>query len=160
MSSKEIDTKNEIANSFVLEINAAAQEVIIADGERSFPDECCGFFFGKEGEERRIITHALEVVNNKEGDKRRRFEIHPSDYMKAEKFSLVNELDFLGVYHSHPNHPAIPSEHDRIVALPFFSYIIISVYEGKLADFRSYRLNEERQFEEEEVVLENKSKTI
>jgi proteasome lid subunit RPN8/RPN11 len=88
------------------------------DALQSFPDECCGFFFGKEGGDERIITNILVVNNSKEGDKRRRFEIAPKDYLHAERFADENGLQFLGVYHSHPNHPAIPSEHDRVAAQP------------------------------------------
>jgi proteasome lid subunit RPN8/RPN11 len=60
-------------------------------------------------------------------------------------------LALLGIYHSHPNHPAIPSEHDRVAAQPWFSYVIISVLERKIGPVRSWRLNEETQFEEETV---------
>jgi proteasome lid subunit RPN8/RPN11 len=121
------------------------------DALQSFPDECCGFFFGKELEEERIVTNVLVVNNSKEGDKRRRFEISPKDYLNAEKFSDENDLQLLGVYHSHPNHPAIPSEHDRIAAQPYFSYIIISVKENAIAAIRSWQLNDNFQFEEETI---------
>ena len=131
------------------------------DALESFPDECCGFFFGKEIGEERIITNILTVNNSKEGDKRRRFEIAPKDYLNAERFADENELHFLGVYHSHPNHPAIPSEHDRVAAQPYFSYIIISVKENEIADIRSWQLNEDFQFEEEKInnqlfIIQNK----
>ena len=125
------------------------------DALRSFPDECCGFFFGNEIGKERIITNILTVDNSKEGDKKRRFEIAPKDYMNAEKFADENELQLLGVYHSHPNHPAVPSEHDRIAAQPYFSYIIISVIEKQIADIRSWQLSENFQFEEE--TIENQS---
>lgn len=124
------------------------------DALQSFPDECCGFFFGKELEDERIVTTVLVVNNSKEGDKRRRFEISPKDYLNAERFADENDLQLLGVYHSHPNHPAIPSEHDRVAAQPYFSYIIISVKENEVADIRSWQLNEDFQFEEE--TIENK----
>lgn len=137
--------------SLEISISKAAADLITKDGEQTFPDECCGFLFGKEEHNQRSITLAQEVHNNKEGDKRRRFQINPLDYMKAERFALENNLQLLGVYHSHPQHPAIPSEHDRVVAMPFFSYVIISVLDGKLDDFRSYRLNDDKQFEEEKV---------
>ncbi|HKH59617.1 MAG TPA: M67 family metallopeptidase, partial [Flavitalea sp.] len=92
------------------------------------------------------------VVNNaKEGDKRRRFEISAKDYLKGEQYALEKELQFLGVYHSHPNHPAIPSEHDRVAAQPYFSYIIISVLSNQTTHMRSWRLNDSFQFEEEEI---------
>lgn len=121
------------------------------DALQSFPDECCGFFFGKELENKRIVTDVLVVNNSKEGDKRRRFEISPKDYLNAERFADENELQLLGVYHSHPNHPAIPSEHDRVAAQPYFSYIIISVKENEVADIRSWQLNDNLQFEEETI---------
>lgn len=121
------------------------------DALQSFPDECCGFFFGKEVDEERIITDVLIVNNSKEGDKRRRFEISPRDYLNAERFADEKELNLLGVYHSHPNHPAIPSEHDRVAAQPYFSYIIISVNENQINDIRSWQLNENFQFEEETI---------
>ena len=121
------------------------------DALQSFPDECCGFFFGKETGDERIITNILVVNNSKAGDKRRRFEIAPKDYLDAERFADENELRLLGVYHSHPNHPAFPSEHDRVAAQPYFSYIIISVKENQIADIRSWQLNDKFQFEEEKI---------
>ena len=78
-----------------------------------------------------MISKILEVNNAKAGDKKRRFEISGKDYMQAEKFALDNDVLLLGIYHSHPNHPAIPSEHDRVAALPYFSYVILSVTPGQ-----------------------------
>ena len=126
-------------------------EQMTADGVRTFPDECCGFFFGKETLEERILTHIQVVDNAKEGDKRRRFEISPKDYLRAEQWADDNQLQLLGVYHSHPNHPAIPSEQDRLAAQPYFSYIILSIKEGAFDHLRSWRLNDEFQFEEEKT---------
>ena len=139
----------------MLVIEQKPLDEMFADALRSFPDECCGFFFGNEIGEERIITNILTVDNSKEGDKRRRFEIAPKDYLDAERFADENELQLLGVYHSHPNHPAVPSEHDRIAAQPYFSYIIISVKENEIADIRSWQLNENFMFEEE--TIENQS---
>jgi len=115
-----------------------------------FPDECCGFLYGQEQEDgTRIISVIRQVDNAKPGDKRRRFEITPKDYMQAEEFALENNLSLLGIYHSHPGHPAIPSEHDRVAAQPYFSYVIISVLQGNIDHIRSWRLNDDSRFEEE-----------
>jgi proteasome lid subunit RPN8/RPN11 len=106
--------------------------------------------FGHEDSNgRRHLTQARTVTNVKDGDKRRRFEIAPQDYIDAEKYAEEQQLELLGVYHSHPNHPAIPSEHDRAAAQPFFSYLIISVNEKEPGPIRSWRLNDDLQFEEE-----------
>ena len=115
-----------------------------------FPDECCGFLYGTEQKDgSRLITKILEVNNSKAGDKRRRFEISGKDYIQGEKFALENDTLFLGIYHSHPKHPAIPSEHDRVAAQPFFSYVILSVMADKIDHIRSWQLNDDAQFEEE-----------
>jgi len=132
-------------------IEPQARQLMIADAIKTFPDECCGFLFGVEKESDRIVTDILIVTNAKEGDKRRRFQISPRDYMKAEQYADENNLYLLGIYHSHPNHPAIPSEHDRLAAQPWFSYVIISVLERKVGLIRSWRLNEDNQFEEEKL---------
>ena len=129
-----------------------AEKIMLNDAVKSFPDECCGFFFGMEDENgNRVVTEVRVVNNAKEGDKRRRFEIAPLDYLQAEQYAEEANLLLLGIYHSHPNHPAIPSEHDQAAAQPWFSYIIISVMEGKTGVIRSWRLNEQAQFEEEEM---------
>ena len=126
------------------------QKIIVQDAVDAFPDECCGFVFGHEDSNgRRLITQARVVKNVKEGDKRRRFEIAPQDYLDAEKYAEEQQLELLGVYHSHPNHPAVPSEHDRAAAQPFFSYLIISVNDKLPGPIRSWRLNDNWQFEEE-----------
>jgi proteasome lid subunit RPN8/RPN11 len=131
-------------------LETEAQKIIVEDAVQAFPDECCGFVFGHEDSNgRRIISQARVVQNVKEGDKRRRFEISPQDYLDAEKYAEEQQLELLGIYHSHPNHPAVPSEHDRAAAQPFFSYLIISVNEKVPGLIRSWRLNDDFQFEEE-----------
>jgi proteasome lid subunit RPN8/RPN11 len=71
--------------------------------------------------------------------------------MKAERYALDNDLQLLGVYHSHPDHPAEPSEHDRVAAQPWFSYVIISVLKGAINNTRSWILNGQSRFEEESI---------
>jgi proteasome lid subunit RPN8/RPN11 len=137
----------------MLIIEPSIRQLLIEDAVSTFPDECCGFLFGKEeADGTRFVIDLMVVDNSKEGDKRRRFEIAPSDYMIAEQHALDHDWNLLGVYHSHPDHPAIPSEHDRIAAQPYFSYLIISVMNKEVVGFRSWLLNEALQFEEEKII--------
>ncbi len=137
----------------MIQFSPHAYERMLADARRTFPDECCGFLFGVEtADGDRYLTDIFIVDNAKEGDKRRRFEIAPKDYLTAERYADEHGLTLLGVYHSHPNHPAIPSEHDRLAAQPFFSYVIVSVLDGQIGRIRSWRLNDDRQFEEETLL--------
>jgi len=144
--------------SYQLSLAPEAEQYILQQLEADFPNEGCGFFYGTEENEGQLrhVLLAEAVINSKEGDQRRRFEISPLDYMKAEKKALELGLNLLGIYHSHPNHPAIPSIHDLKQAVPYFSYIILSVQEGQAAELTSWRLNEERgEFEAEEVKRNN-----
>lgn len=142
-----------------IRIEPKALDAMIRDTVNGYPDECCGFFFGRETANQRIITDVLIVHNAKEGDKRRRYLIAPKDYLKAEQYADEHGLTLLGVYHSHPDHPAVPSEYDRVAAQPYFSYIILSIRSGGFADIRSWQLNDEEQFEEEVVETEEPAMT-
>jgi proteasome lid subunit RPN8/RPN11 len=141
----------------MIKLEPQALDTMLQDAVNTFPDECCGFFFGREEGEGRLITDVQVVHNAKEGDKRRRYEVAPRDYLKAEAYADEKGLSLLGVYHSHPNHPALPSETDRLAAQPFFSYIIISVLEGRVDAIRSWQLNDQEQFEEETLTYETQT---
>jgi proteasome lid subunit RPN8/RPN11 len=125
-----------------------AESAIYDHARETYPEECCGFLLGNDGEERHIEI-ALPAPNSATGDKRRRYEVDPREYLKAELYASEHNLILLGIYHSHPDHPARPSEHDRTLAVPFFSYIIASVKNGEIADMTSWQINENRQFERE-----------
>ncbi|MBL7697506.1 MAG: M67 family metallopeptidase [Chitinophagaceae bacterium] len=134
----------------MITIENQAEKIMNDDAVKAFPDECCGFMFGYEDAAgNRVVTGALPINNSAVENRKRRFEIAPKDYMKGERYAAENDVQFLGIYHSHPNHPAIPSEHDRVAAQPYFSYVIISVKEGVIDHARSWVLNENFQFDEE-----------
>lgn len=137
----------------LIKLRPEVEDYINAHGQEAFPNECCGFLYGDE-KDGRLITLAQRVNNSKEGDQRRRFEISPLDYMKAELFALEHNTQLLGIYHSHPKHPAIASEHDLAKAMPYFSYVIISVMEDAVVDIKSWKLKEDiREFQEEKVQI-------
>jgi len=142
----------------MLIVNKGAYQAMTNHAEETFPNECVGFFYGKENDHREIIV-SREVKNSKDGDQKRRFEVDPFDYLQAEKFAEKNGLTLLGIYHSHPNHPARPSEHDLKQAVLFFSYIIISVMEGATDKVTSWQLNiHTDQFEEEGIEIKELDK--
>ena len=140
-----------------LQIDHSLLKIMHEHALSTYPNECCGFFFGTaENEYRRDITKVHTVTNSKEGDQRRRFEISPLDYMKAEQYALEQGVELLGIYHSHPNHPAIPSQHDLNQAVPFFSYIIISVGDKEVHHTTSWKLVDQ-EFEKETINVKNDS---
>ncbi len=134
----------------MLFIELSVANKMIADAE-SANQERCGFFFGHENEINRTITKTVVAQNTASGNKKTSFEISSEDYLNAERLAEEERLTLLGVYHSHPNHPAIPSAYDIEMALPCFSYIIISVFNKKFSKIRSWQLNKRLQFKEEEI---------
>jgi len=129
---------------------------IRSEGERAYPNECCGVLLGVLGEEgEKSVTQILPISNEfSEGEQYHRFLITPENMLDAEKKARALKLDVLGFYHSHPDHPARPSDFDREHALPFYSYIIISVEKGKARDFTSWILEDDRSaFIAEDVII-------
>jgi proteasome lid subunit RPN8/RPN11 len=124
-------------------------EQINAHVEKAYPEEGAGFLIGEAGEVKEIIA----LSNSREdGARHNRFLFTPQDYLNAELTAEGLGLALIGVFHSHPDCPNVPSEYDREWAQPFFSYIITRVDDGKAVNSRSWRLLEDRsKYEEEEI---------
>jgi proteasome lid subunit RPN8/RPN11 len=137
-------------------LKAEAEKRIREEGERAYPNECCGFLLGRfSTDEEKQAELVLTVENSWEaGEQYHRFVITPEDFMRAERDARQQKLEIVGIYHSHPDHPARPSDYDREHALPFYSYLILAVKAGKAGELTSWELNSDRnQFTEEEITL-------
>jgi proteasome lid subunit RPN8/RPN11 len=111
----------------------------------SYPEECAGLLLGHlDGKDRRV-TALIPLPNTfDEGQRSRRYLISPQAMIQADQEAEARGLDILGVFHSHPDHPAQPSEFDRTWAWPWFIYLITSVAEGKAVDHRAWLLADDR----------------
>jgi len=139
--------RDQVTHAIVL--HDSAEKAIRRHGRAAFPHECCGAMLGRDGAVRAVYP----LPNATDQGPRRRFLVRPNDYRLAENEARSRNLDLLGFYHSHPDHPAVPSQYDLEHAWPSFSYLILSVADGAAADLRSWRLSDDRsQFEEESVV--------
>jgi proteasome lid subunit RPN8/RPN11 len=126
-------------------------EQITAHVENAYPEEGAGFLLGRYGE----VVEIIPLSNAREDEARHnRYLITPEDYLKAELKAAELGVDLIGVFHSHPDCPNVPSEFDREWAQPFFSYVITRVDEGKAVSHRSWRLAEDRsKYDEEEIEM-------
>lgn len=121
-------------------------------GAKDYPNECCGAMLGTDGDAGREVRSLFPLINRRDDSPRNRFSITPEDFRAAERAAAEHGLDLLGWYHSHPDHPARPSEFDREHAWPWYSYVIVSVQAGAPKDLTSWRLDDDRaQFQPEEV---------
>jgi proteasome lid subunit RPN8/RPN11 len=118
-------------------------EKIRAHGAETYPHECCGALLGRDTTPREILG-LFPLVNRRADSPRNRFSVTAQDVLDAEKAARQQGFDVVGWYHSHPDHPARPSQYDRDHAWPWYSYIIVSVAEGKPQDMTSWRLNDDR----------------
>ncbi len=126
-----------IAEDAVAEIRRHARE--------AYPHECCGALIAADG----AIVEAYRLPNTTAGEARRRFLVAPSDYRLAEARARARRGTLAGFYHSHPDHPARPSQHDLEQAWPNLTYVIVSVGAGVPGELTSWRLREDRSAFEE-----------
>ncbi len=125
----------------------AELEVLVRAG---YPDETCGLLLGQyvAGICRVLSQHPAHNLNRERAADR--FELDPLDFLAAERAAEAAGIQVVGVWHSHPDHPARPSEIDRALAWPGWSYVILSVTAEAVVDLRSWRLAG-HDFLEEEV---------
>ena len=131
-------------------------EEIRSEGEKAYPNECCGVLLGLLGETgEKSVVQILPISNEfSEGEQYHRFLITPENMLVAEKKARSLKLDVLGFYHSHPDHPARPSDYDREHALPFYSYIIVALEKGEAKEMTSWVLKDDRSaFVAEDVII-------
>jgi len=131
-----------------LSLGDGVDEAIRRHGAETYPNECCGALIGKGG----VVREAHALSNITDEGPRRRFRVSDKEYLESEARARALGADLLGFYHSHPDHPARPSQYDLDHAWPFFSYVIVSVREGTAEAMTSWRLREDRSaFDEEEL---------
>ena len=135
-----------------IKITQKIVDTFISHGEKDYPHECCGFILGKFNGDESFGVEYLAASNVKEENRARRFLIDPMAYQKAEDNADERGLSVISIVHSHPDHPDQPSDFDRDHAWPGFSYIIISVKNGRATSYRSWQLNENRKFFVEENI--------
>src|SRR5208282_252077 len=125
-------------------------EAIRGHGVETYPHECCGALLGRDaisdGQETRPreILGLFPLVNRRGDSPHNRFSVAPQDVLNADKAAQARALEVIGWYHSHPDHPARPSDYDREHAWPWYSYVIVSVQIGVPQEMSSWRLNDDR----------------
>jgi proteasome lid subunit RPN8/RPN11 len=130
---------------------------IHAHGESTYPEEGAGLLLGKMDGDHKLASAILKLANTREDSARHnRFLLTPQDYLRGEQEAARLGLDVIGVFHSHPDHPNRPSEFDREWAMPWFSYIITTVQDGRATESRSWQLKEDHSaFFEEQLVIQD-----
>jgi proteasome lid subunit RPN8/RPN11 len=144
-----------------LKIKISDLEIIKNHAEKNYPDECCGLILGYINSECKTVVEVIPTENvwnqekenftdnQEEYSTRRRYAIAPQVMLQIQKEARNRNLNIIGIFHSHPDYPAIPSEWDRIYAWSEYSYIIVSVAQGKAGELNSFSLDDHHQFQRE-----------
>ena len=136
-----------------LVLPAPLRRQIESEGAAAYPNECCGILIGRDMGGRRLVERLMPGTNAFQADEQyHRFSIDPRQQINAEREASAEGKAVLGFYHSHPDHPARPSEYDREHAWPFYSYVIVAVVRGRPADMTSWVLDDQtNQFLAQEI---------
>lgn len=137
----------------MIELNQKVIKSITAHAERDYPHECGGMLIGTFNDGKKTVVETFPLENAREEEARHnRVLILPKDVMRAERYARENKLDVVGYYHSHPEDFGVPSQYDLDHALPVWSYVIASVLQGKIADIRSWEMENDRSKFNEEIL--------
>lgn len=134
-----------------LQLSTAFRASIEGWAQTSYPHEGCGLLIGKRGWRDHVIKRVTRARNLNLARARDRYLLDPQDFLEADRAAREENMEVLGVWHSHPDHPALPSETDRAAARPDWSYVIVAVTGDGVQDLRAWRLNESRTFDEEVI---------
>jgi proteasome lid subunit RPN8/RPN11 len=148
----------------ILQLSPEHRQIIYSHAENTYPEECCGLIIGHITTESKTVVEVIPTENDwspatapdflpddTEYSKKRRYSIAPKYLLQVQKEARDRKLNIIGIYHSHPDYPAKPSEFDRQFAWQEYSYIIISVQSGKARDIKSWALDDNHQFQQEAI---------
>jgi proteasome lid subunit RPN8/RPN11 len=159
-----------------IRIKRADLEAIKMHGEETYPHECCGFLIGSMEDGVNLLSKTLRADNEwpdqpgirpnqiaessnqptKVESQKNRYLITPEQSKRADDHASDLGLAIIGYYHSHPDHPAAPSDFDLDHSCwPGQSYMIVSIQQGKAADINSFNKPDYEKFEKEPILIED-----
>jgi proteasome lid subunit RPN8/RPN11 len=141
----------------MIEIDLAPWEEMVAHAEATYPNECCGVMLGKIDGADKSVCLAMPLENVSAGSQSARYELRPEDLLKADKEARRHQMDLIGIYHSHPDCDAYFSETDLKNSCPWYSFVVISVQNGRFDHANCWLPNAEQTAAEKEELIWPKS---
>jgi len=122
----------------MIEIENKPWQMMVLHAERTYPNECCGAMLGHAQEEKKVVTEAVPLENAFQGAQGSRYELRPTDLLAAEQAARARGLDLIGIFHSHPDSAAYFSETDLKHSCPWYSFVVLSIQNGKFDHANSF----------------------
>jgi proteasome lid subunit RPN8/RPN11 len=111
---------------------------MVAHAEKQFPNECCGAMLGDSVDGAKRVTVAIPLENAYAGQQNARYELRPEDLLAADREARARGLDLIGIFHSHPDCDAYFSETDLKNSCPWYSFVVLSIKDGKFDHAASF----------------------
>jgi len=122
----------------MIEIESAPWQTIVLHAERTYPNECCGAMLGHIRGEDKLVVEAVPLENAFSGERNARYELRPEDLLAADRAARTRGLDLIGIFHSHPDCDAYFSQTDLKHSCPWYSFLVVSVYNGRFNHAQSF----------------------
>lgn len=136
----------------MIEIEEHPWQLMVLHAERTYPNECCGAMLGRLQGEKKTVTEAVPLENAYAGAQGARYELRPEDLLEADRAARARGLDLIGIFHSHPDAAAYFSETDLKNSCPWYSFVVLSVQNGKFDHANSFLPDiEQTRAEQEEI---------
>ena len=133
----------------MIKVDKAAWEKMISHAEATYPKECCGVLLGSEHQ----VEEAVALANVYTGPQEDFFVMDPRDLSREDERARKSGMEVIGIFHSHPDCDAYFSKRDLENSCPWFSYLVLSIKQGRFDHANSYRPDEDaRNAPKEELI--------
>ncbi|SRR5579884_3393054 len=137
----------------MIEIESTAWQAMVLHAERTYPNECCGAMLGHIRGEHKQVVAAVPLENSFSGEQNTRYELRPEDLLEADRTARARGLDLVGIFHSHPDCDAYFSPTDLKHSCPWYSFVVLSVYNGKFDHAKSFLPDADQTKAEDEELI-------
>ena len=128
----------------MIRIETDAWGEMVQHARETYPNECCGAMLGNIDGDQKTVTVAMKLRNAFAGEQAQRYELRPEDLLAADREASARKLDLVGIYHSHPDCGAYFSQTDLKNSCPWYSFVVLSVRNGKFHHANSWLPNAEQ----------------
>jgi proteasome lid subunit RPN8/RPN11 len=137
----------------MIRIESEAWKEMVRHAESTFPNECCGAMLGVIDGEEKIVRRAIPLENAHQGPQAERYELRPEDLLRADREARQAGMDLIGIFHSHPDCDAYFSETDLKNSCPWYSFVVLSIKDGRFDHANSYLPNADQTAANKEILV-------
>jgi proteasome lid subunit RPN8/RPN11 len=128
----------------MIRIESDPWATMVSHARQTYPNECCGAMLGSIDASGKTVRAALPLENVFDGVQAARYELRPQDLLAADQAAHQRHMDLIGIYHSHPDCAAYFSQTDLRNSCPWYSFVVLSIQQGKFHHANSWLPNAEQ----------------